>query len=129
MNKVLIGILTGAAVGILDGVVGWWIHQQNQLAPLLVADGLKALVLGVLSGFFASKVQSVPAGIGIFGGLDLLFAYYLMSRVFGVLPGGYIFARYFLSNMVEGFIVGAVIGLVPQIFGKTPSRAVDGSSW
>ena len=67
MNKVLLGLLLGAVLGAIDGSTAWFTPEvRPEMATIIVGSTFKGLVGGILIGFFARKVKSLPLGI-LFG--------------------------------------------------------------
>ena len=117
MNKPLLGVLVGAVLGFLDGATAWFTPAvRDQMAGILMGSSVKGMIVGVLSGWFALKVQSMPKGV-VFGcAAGLLFAYLVAAMPD---PNGH---HYYLEIMLPGFIVGGIIGFLTQIKGRTLAR-------
>ena len=68
MSKPVLGLILGGILGIFDGLTA--LISAPEVAPqivgIIIGSTFKGLVVGVLAGWFARKVQSVPAGI-VFG--------------------------------------------------------------
>ena len=119
MNKPVVGLLVGAALGIVDGATAWFTPEARpQIVGILMGSCVKGLVVGVLSGLFARKVNSNTAGIVVGAGLGLLFAYLVAAMP---QPDGH---HYYLEIMLPGFVVGAIIGFLTQRYGQAPSQSV-----
>jgi hypothetical protein len=115
MNKPAIGILVGAALGVLDGLTAWFTPEVRPfLAGILVGSCFKGMVIGLLSGLRARKVRSDLVGTAIGAALGLLFAYAVaaMPSATG--------AHYYLQIMIPGLITGAIIGFLTQRTGTNP---------
>jgi hypothetical protein len=117
MNKPLLGLLVGTVLGALDGATAWFTPAvRDQMAGILVGSSLKGMIVGVLSGWFALKVQSASKGV-VFGCvLGLLFAYLVAAFPD---PNGH---HYYLEIMLPGFIVGGIIGFLTQVKGNRPAH-------
>ena len=76
MNKPLIGVAVGAILGVIDGATAWFEPKvRPEIMSILFFSGIKGMLVGMLSGLFARKVQSNPKGM-VFGAVvGLLFAY------------------------------------------------------
>src|ERR1700740_2495238 len=76
MNKALLGLILGGILGAFDGLSAWFYPEvRNQLLGIVVGSTVKGLIAGILIGFFARKVKSLPLGV-VFGlGIGLLLAY------------------------------------------------------
>lgn len=115
MNKILVGILVGAALGLVDGATAWFTPAARaQIVGILIGSTIKGMIAGIAAGWFARKVQSVAAGI-VFG---LLVGALL---AFGVcqLQGG----KYYFEIMLPGSIVGLIVGWTTQRYGRIPQRS------
>lgn len=118
MNKPMLGIVAGGVLGMLDGLAAPL--QVPDVAPealaIVVGSTFKGVVVGLLAGFFARKVQSVPLGVlvGLLAGLG--FAYLIASQ-----PDGLTGKHYYLEIMLPGSLAGAIVGWVTQRYGKAPT--------
>ena len=76
MSKVILGLLVGGLLGIFDGLTAWFTPDvRAQLLGIVIGSTIKGLIAGVLIGYFAKKVNSLPLGI-VFGlGIGLLLAF------------------------------------------------------
>ena len=76
MNKIVLGLLVGGILGIFDGLSAWFTPAvRAQLLTIVIGSTVKGLIAGVLIGYFAKKVNSLPLGL-LFGlGVGLLLAY------------------------------------------------------
>ena len=109
MNKVLLGVLLGGGLGILDGLTAWFTPEvRKDLLSIVLGSTFKGLVAGLLIGFFARKVASVPATI-VFGVLVSGFFAYLVAAQMG---------KYYFEVMLPGALVGLVTGYVTARYGK-----------
>ncbi|HKS74494.1 MAG TPA: hypothetical protein VJQ82_14925 [Terriglobales bacterium] len=115
MNKVWLGLLIGTILGAIDGLTAWFTPEvRTQLLGIVIGSTVKGLIAGILIGYFARKVNSLPWGI-IFGlgvGLLLAFAVAAMPQ-----PSG---KHYYFEIMLPGGIVGMIVGYATQRFG-TPA--------
>ena len=112
----MLGLLAGTILGALYGATAWFTPAvRDQIAGILVGSSFKGLIVGVLSGWFAMKVQSVPKGVAFGCTVGLLFAYLVAAFPD---PGG---NHYYLEIMLPGFIVGGIIGFITQVRGKRPA--------
>jgi hypothetical protein len=109
MNKPLFGLILGGLLGILDGLTAWFTPDARaQMVSIVIGSTFKGLIAGVLIGWFAKKVNSLPAGIlfGLAVGLLLAFAVAAMPS-----PTG---KHYYFEIMLPGAIVGAIVGYATQ---------------
>jgi len=112
MNKVVLGLLVGGLLGIFDGLTAWFTPDvRAQLLGIVIGSTVKGLIAGVLIGYFARRVNSLPLGI-VFGlgiGLVLAFAVAAIPN-----PQG---KHYYFEIMLPGGIVGMIVGYATQRFG------------
>jgi hypothetical protein len=114
MNKALLGLMLGGILGIFDGLTAWFTPEvRSTILQIVVGSTIKGLLAGVLIGFFARKVNSLPLGI-LFGlGVGLLLA-------FGVAQ---MQGKYYLEIMLPGGLLGVIVGYATQKFGSSPQAA------
>lgn len=111
MKKPLFGLLLGGVLGILDGLSA--LISAPETAPgilgIVIGSTFKGLVAGVLIGWFARRVNSLPAGILFGGAVGLALA--------GVIVWMQIQAgepAYYWEIMLPGTIVGVIVGYATQ---------------
>ena len=85
----------------------------------MVGSSIKGMVVGLLSGWFAHRVQSTKWGIVGGAAFGLLFAFLVAAT--DTLNG----RHPYLEIMMPGFVVGTIIGFLTQRVG-TPGRAQMG---
>ena len=115
MNKILVGVVFGVVLGAIDGATAWFTPEvRPMMASIMLGSSFKGLVVGLLSGWYARKVQSTKWGIVVGAALGLLFAYLVaaMPSETG--------RHYYVEIMVPGSIVGAIVGFATQRWGKAP---------
>ena len=118
MNKALLGLILGGVLGAFDGLTAWFTPAvRDQLLGIVIGSTAKGLVAGVLIGYFARKVRSLPLGIFFGLTLSLLLAYAVAAMPN---PSG---QHYYFEIMLPGGIVGAVIGYATQRFGRPAQPA------
>jgi hypothetical protein len=117
MNKVVLGVLLGGFLGVFDGLTAWFTPAvRPMLLGIVIGSTVKGIIAGAAAGWFARKVNSVPAGVAFGFGVGLLLAYLVaaMPSETG--------EHYYLEIMLPGSILGAVVGWATQRYGR-PSRA------
>jgi hypothetical protein len=117
MNKILVGVIVGAILGIIDGATAWFTPAvRAQMIEIIIGSTFKGVIAGVAAGWYANRVRSVPKGIafGFVVGLVLAFLVAAMPD-----PSG---NHYWWQIMVPGSILGGVIGWATQRYGR-PGRA------
>ena len=116
MNKIVVGLLAGAALGAIDGATAWFTPAvRDQIGQIIMWSTMKGLIVGVLAGWFAVKVQSLKWGIVIGAVIGLLFAFLVAMQ-----PDPKTGQHYYFEIMLPGFIAGAIIGFFTQRLG-TPA--------
>lgn len=119
MNKPLFGLVLGGLLGILDGMTAWFTPDARpQMVSIIIGSTFKGLIAGVLIGWFARKVNSLPAGIvfGLTVGLLLAFAVAAMPS-----PTG---KHYYFEIMLPGGLVGLIVGYATQRYGRPAATSV-----
>jgi F0F1-type ATP synthase assembly protein I len=119
VNKILVGVVFGLILGAVDGATAWFTPEARSLmAGIMVGSSIKGMLVGLLSGWFARKVQSTKWGIVLGAGLGLLFAFLVaaMPSETG--------KHYYFEIMLPGFVVGAILGFLTQRMGKPAQPAV-----
>ena len=58
MNKIMVGLVFGAVLGAIDGATAWFTPAVRSIVTILLGSTFKGLLVGVLSGWYARKVQS-----------------------------------------------------------------------
>ena len=121
MNKILVGLIFGVILGAVDGATAWFYPETRPvIAGILVGSSFKGMLVGLLSGWFARRVQSTTWGIVLGSALGLLFAF--IVAVMDASKG----KPHYLEIMLPGFVVGAMIGFLTQKMG-TPAIAKSGA--
>ena len=119
MNKPVTGLLLGGALGVLYGATAWFTPAvRPEMMGILIGSSIKGMIVGVLSGLIARKVNSVPIGIASGAAIGLFFAYLVAAMP---AANG---ENYYLQIMLPGFVVGAIIGFLTQRLGSAPGRAL-----
>jgi hypothetical protein len=118
MNKVVLGLLVGGILGIFDGLSAWFTPAvRAQLLTIVIGSTVKGLIAGILIGYFAKKVNSLPLGL-LFGlGIGLLLAFAVAAMPD---PTG---KHYYFEIMLPGGIVGMIVGYATQRFGQSMQLA------
>jgi hypothetical protein len=118
MNKPVLGLVLGGVLGIFDGLSA--LVSAPETAPLIasivIGSTVKGIIAGLLIGWFAKKVNSLPAGI-VFGlSVGLILAYLVAA-----MPGenG---EHYYWEIMLPGALVGVIVGYATQRYGKSAAR-------
>ncbi len=115
MNKILLGLILGAVLGIIDGASAWFTPEvRNQMLGIIIGSTMKGVIAGIAAGIFARKVQNTFAGIvfGLIVGAALAYAVIALG-------GG----KYFWEIMLPGAAVGAILGWATQRYGRPVGSA------
>lgn len=119
MSKPVLGLLLGGILGIFDGLTALFTPDAApQIIGIVIGSTIKGLIAGVCIGFFARKVRSLPLGIlfGLLVGAALAFAVAAMQ------PEG---KHYYFQIMLPGSVVGLIVGIATQQFGRSSARAAE----
>ncbi len=118
MNKPVLGLALGGALGTLDGLSALVSAPETApyIASIVIGSTFKGVIAGVLIGWFARKVDSLPLGIlfGLGVGLLLAFGVASMPAATG--------EHYYWEIMLPGGLVGAIVGYATQRWGTRPAR-------
>ena len=122
MRKPLFGMLLGGVLGIPDGLsalvsAGDDPNIRAGIGAIVIGSTVKGLITGVLIGWFAKKVSSLPLGI-LFGfaiGTLLALGVSLMQKAAGQPP-------YYWEIMTPGAILGIIVGYATFTHGETRPR-------
>jgi hypothetical protein len=80
MSKIVVGLLFGLALGAMDGATAWFYPETHSVIASIMSS-IKGMIVGVLSGWFARKVQSTY--LGNRGGLGPRIAVRIFGRGHG----------------------------------------------
>lgn len=115
MKKPLLGLLLGGVLGAFDGLTA--LLSAPETAPdivgIVIGSTFKGLVAGVLIGWFAARVRSLPLGL----------AFGLVVSGFFAWLVAYMGGKYYLEIILPGSIVGLIVGYATQTFGTTRQDA------
>ncbi len=121
MNKVVVGIVLGVVLGTIDGATAWFYPEaRSMMTNIMIGSSIKGMAVGLLSGWFACKVQSTPWGVVVGSAVGLLLAF--LVAALDAAKG----RSHYLEIMLPGFVVGAIIGFLTQKMG-TPGPATKGA--
>jgi hypothetical protein len=113
MNKVVLGLVLGAILGVFDGLSALISAPETrpEILGIVIGSTFKGIVAGLLIGYFARKVNSLPAGIlfGLTVGLLLAWPIAYMNAQQG--------HNYYWEIMLPGGILGLIVGYATQRYG------------
>ncbi|HEY0873696.1 MAG TPA: hypothetical protein VGD94_09500 [Vicinamibacterales bacterium] len=120
MNKPMFGLILGGILGIFDGLTALISAPEiaAEIVTIVIGSTFKGLAAGVLIGYFAKKVHSVPAGL-LFGlAIGAFFAYLVAIQP---RPDG---REYYWEIILPGSVLGLIVGYATQKYGApaTPAR-------
>jgi hypothetical protein len=117
LNTIVVGLLRAVVLGAVDGATAWFTPEvRSTMAGIMVGWSFKGMLAGLLSGWFARKVNLMKWGVAVGAALGLLFA-----RIAAAMPSE-TGKHYYFEIMLPGFAAGAVIGFLTQRMG-TPAAA------
>jgi hypothetical protein len=124
MNKVVLGLILGAVLGILDGLSALVSAPETrpEILGIVIGSTFKGIVAGVLIGFFARRVNSLPLGIlfGLAVGLLLAWPIAYMNAQAG--------KNYYWEIMLPGGVLGTIVGFATQRYGAGARYSLSPSS-
>ena len=110
MSKPLFGLILGGVLGIFDGLSALVSAPEvaPQITSIVIGSTFKGLLAGVLIGYFARKVRSLPLGIvfGLVVSLLLAYGVVLLQAASG--------KAYYWQVMLPGGILGLIVGYATQ---------------
>ena len=118
MNKPVLGLALGGILGIFDGLSALISAPETapQIVTIVAGSTVKGLIVGVLIGWFAKKVNSLPAGlvVGLLVGAFFAFLVALMPDAQG--------NHYYWQIVLPGSVLGVIVGYATQRYGRTTVR-------
>ena len=98
--------MLGGILGVFDGLTALISAPQTrpEIVGIVIGSTVKGLVAGLLIGYFARKVRSVPLGVlfGLVVGALLAYGVVLMGN------------PYVWQIVLPGSVVGLIVGLPPR---------------
>jgi hypothetical protein len=113
MNKVVLGLILGAVLGVFDGLSALVSAPETrpEILGIVIGSTFKGIVAGLLIGFFARRVNSLPLGVlfGLTVGLLLAWPIAYMNAQQG--------HNYYWQIMLPGGVLGIIVGYATQRYG------------
>ena len=111
MNKPLFGLVVGGILGVFDGLSALVSSPEvsSQIAGIVIGSTFKGLVAGVLIGWFAKKVNSLPLGI-LFG----LVVGAALALPIAIMNSNALHHNYYWQIILPGSVVGLIVGYATQ---------------
>jgi peptidoglycan/LPS O-acetylase OafA/YrhL len=120
MNKPVFGLMLGGILGIFDGLTALISAPETapQIVGIVIGSTFKGLLAGVLIGWFAKNVRSIPAGLLVGLALGAFFAFLVAAMP---TPDG---KHYYWEIILPGSVLGLIVGYATQKYGTpaTPAR-------
>jgi hypothetical protein len=114
MNRISVALLTGGALGILDGLSAWFTPEvRSQLGGIVVGSTIKGLIAGLLIGFFARKVDRLGWTLAFGTMVGAFFA-----SIIAVMQGSH-----YLEIILPGSLVGLLTGFATIRYGRAPQAS------
>lgn len=114
MSKPVLGLLLGAALGLVDGITGLFSPAVTaMIARVIVITTIKGVITGIVVGLIARRLHSLPLGIlaGLVMGFSLSYLVALSAP-----PGLY------WDIVLPGAILGVIVGFATQRFGRANEK-------
>ena len=118
MNKPLLGLILGGILGVFDGLTALVSAPETapQIVGIVIGSTFKGLLAGVLIGWFARKVQSLPAGLLVGLAIGAFFAFLVAVMPS---PDG---KHYYWEIILPGSVLGLIVGYATQKYGAPALR-------
>ena len=115
MSKPVLGLALGAVLGMIDGASAYaypYPDVRAGIIMIIIGSTLKGLITGVLAGYFAIKLRSLPMGIAFGLTVGLILSWLVATQ-----------NHYYFEIMLPGSALGAIVGFATQRFGRQPAHA------
>jgi hypothetical protein len=119
VNKPLLGLVLGGALGALDGLTALFSAPEvkPQIMAIVAGSTGKGLLAGLLIGLIARKVDHLTSVVVLGMVVAALIA---LPFALGVDP--VTGKRYFWEIMIPGSIVGLIVGYATQRYGRPATQ-------
>ncbi len=124
MNKPVLGMILGTVLGALDGASAYaYPEVRDQIASIVIGSMAKGLVAGLITGFVARKLHSLPWGI-----LAGFAVFALVTLPIAVMENDVTHKVYFFEIIIPGAICGAIVGFATQRYGAVKIARPSGDA-
>lgn len=123
MNKPLLGLILGGVLGAFDGLSALVSAPTPEIKAgivgIVIGSTFKGLIVGLIAGWYARKVNSVPKGllVGALAGAFFAAVICVISLVSNQPP-------YWVEIVIPGTIVGLIVGWATQKYGRPALAAM-----
>ena len=121
MKKPVLGLLLGGALGIVDGLSA--LVSAPETAPLItgivIGSTFKGIIVGLLVGWFATRKESLSAGVIVGLAIGAFFAFLVAAMP---QPDG---THYWWQIMLPGSVLGMIVGYATQRYGRRSRPATS----
>jgi len=118
MSELWLGLMLGGVLGGVDGLTALFSggpEVKEQIMGIVIGSTGKGLIVGVLTGWYALRVNSLAKGV-LVGAIVAAFFAFIIAAI--PQPDG---SHYWIEIMIPGTIVGLIVGYATQRYGRTRS--------
>lgn len=120
MTKPGLGVLTGAVLGMVDGMSAWtYPEARAMILFIVISSTIKGVLTGAATGWLARRWRSLPGGIA--AGIAIGF----VLSTLAALPTRSEDPSHYYDIVLPGMLLGAIVGFVTQRYPK-PGVAARG---
>lgn len=120
LNRPLIGLIAGLALGALDGLTALVSAPElrTEIAGIVLGSSMKGLIAGIVIGVIARKLHSTGWGLAV----GTLVALVVTAPIAHMNATHYGQSSFYWKIMLPGALVGAIVGYVTMRYGRPPAR-------
>jgi hypothetical protein len=113
MNKPTLGVVVGAALGVLDGASAWaYPEARAMILAIVVSSTIKGALTGLAAGLVARRVRSIPIGIAV----GIAIGSVLSVAAAASAPAAADGSHHYAEIVLPGMLLGAIVGFATQRF-------------